>query len=82
MAEIFETRLNDKSVDGDVFRVLMNEEGQHSVWPAGLEIPEGWSQIGPTGPKAECVAFIDSNWTDMRPKSLRMVMTRRVESGN
>jgi MbtH protein len=79
MAKISEPRLNDKSVDGDVFRALTNEEGQHSVWPAGLEIPENWAQIGP---KAECVAFIDSNWTDMRPKSLRMVMTRRVESGN
>ena len=80
MIEVSETRLNDKSVDGDFFLVLVNEEGQHSIWPAGLAIANGWTQIGPIGPKAECVAFIDSNWTDMRPNSLREAVTRGTGS--
>lgn len=27
------------------YKVLINEEGQHSLWPAFLHIPEGWSTI-------------------------------------
>lgn len=80
MAEDSENRSRDRSIDGDVFLVLVNEEGQHSVWPAGIAVPDGWSRVGPIGSKTECVAFIDSNWTDMRPKSLRRAMTGRVES--
>ena len=63
--------LNSLGIDGDLFKVLVNSEGQHSLWPAGKEIPEGWSCIGPLAPKANCLAFVEANWTDMRPRSLR-----------
>jgi len=62
------------SIDGEEFLVLINDEGQHSIWPSALAIPPGWTQIGPVGPKAECLAFIETNWTDMRPVSLRNAM--------
>lgn len=52
--------------------VLVNHEEQHSLWPAGLAVPEGWSrQFGPA-PYAECVSFVDENWTDLRPASARV----------
>jgi MbtH protein len=31
--------------NGD-FLVLINDEGQHSLWPGFREIPGGWSAIG------------------------------------
>jgi MbtH protein len=62
---------NDITIDGDAFVVLVNAEGQHSIWPARKEIPEGWSRIRPAAPKGDCLNFIEANWTDMRPRSLR-----------
>ena len=64
------------SIDGDEFMVLINDEGQHSLWPSALAIPSGWRQIGPVGPKAECLAFVEANWTDMRPISLQHDMAK------
>jgi len=57
----------DDSVD---YLVLINHENQHSLWPAWREIPLGWSAIGPKGKRQECLAWIETHWTDMRPKSL------------
>lgn len=62
------------SIDGDEFVVLVNHEGQHSLWPSAITIPEGWTQTGPKGTKAECLAFVEANWTDMRPLSLQRAM--------
>jgi MbtH protein len=71
MSEDPKPRPDEVTIDGDVFIVLINGEEQYSIWPAGKAIPEGWSRVGPTGSKAECLAFIEANWTDMRPKTLR-----------
>lgn len=62
------------SIDGDEFVVLMNHEGQHSLWPSALAIPHGWTLTGPTGSKADCLAYIETHWTDMRPLSLQKAM--------
>ncbi|MGW3464746.1 hypothetical protein ACWDE9_36535, partial [Streptomyces olivaceoviridis] len=31
----------------------------------------GWQPVGKEGTEAECSAYVDEVWTDMRPKSLR-----------
>jgi MbtH protein len=56
--------------EGAVYCVLVNEDGQHSLWPTFLQAPEGWTAVGPEGDRGSCVAWIDANWTDMRPRSL------------
>ena len=61
--------------DGQEFVVLINEEGQHCLWPASLDIPSGWSRTGPSGVRALCLAWIEEHWTDMRPRSLAGRMT-------
>ena len=33
-----EKRLDDYTIDGDVHKVLMNDEGQYSIWPAGQRL--------------------------------------------
>jgi MbtH protein len=52
------------------YRVLVNERGEHSLWPAFREIPQGWSAVGVTGRRQECLGWIETHWTDMRARPL------------
>ncbi|HWE38985.1 MAG TPA: MbtH family protein [Isosphaeraceae bacterium] len=52
-------------------KVVVNHEGQYSLWPIDRANPPGWDDAGCTGTRADCLAFIERNWTDMRPLSLR-----------
>ena len=54
------------------YKVLINEEGQHSLWPAFLHIPEGWSTIYGEESKKNCLDYINANWIDLQPKSLKL----------
>ena len=56
------------------YQVLRNDEDQYSLWPADLEVPAGWYQVGKEGTKDECSTYVDEVWTDMRPLSLRKAM--------
>ncbi|GAA4436581.1 MbtH family protein [Actinokineospora soli] len=51
------------------FSVLVNAEDQHSLWPAFVPVPAGWTVVHEAD-RAACVDYIEANWTDMRPKSL------------
>ena len=62
-----------------VFHVLVNEEGQYSLWPAFKEVPPGWTIAHKSDTRAACLEFINQNWTDMRPKSLIERMERKAE---
>jgi MbtH protein len=53
------------------FNVVVNDEEQYSIWRDGKPLPEGWREVGKKGSKSECLSYIDSVWTDMRPLSLR-----------
>ncbi|HYW08938.1 MAG TPA: MbtH family NRPS accessory protein [Longimicrobium sp.] len=53
---------------------VVNHEGQYSIWLADRELPAGWSEAGRRGTRAECLAWIEEVWTDMRPLSLRQRM--------
>ncbi|WP_405749612.1 MbtH family NRPS accessory protein [Streptomyces sp. NBC_01411] len=52
------------------YLVLVNDEGQFSLWPDFAEVPAGWKITRPAADRASCVEFINENWTDMRPASL------------
>jgi MbtH protein len=56
--------------ENGVFHVLVNDEGQHSLWPSFVEVPSGWTIILKSESRTACLEFIERNWTDMRPKSL------------
>ena len=60
--------------DDILFQVVVNHEDQYSIWPVYMAIPEGWRAVGKSGLKAECLAYIEEVWTDMRPLSLRQKM--------
>ena len=54
-----------------LYLAVINHEEQYSIWPEGREIPGGWKQVFGPAVKDECLDFIEKNWTDMRPLSLR-----------
>jgi MbtH protein len=62
--------------DAAVFEVVLNHEEQYSIWPADREVPAGWKKAGKQGNKAECLAYVNEVWTDMRPLSLREKMSQ------
>ena len=53
------------------FLVLVNDEGQHSLWPAFARQPEGWTVALGEGPREAALAYVEEHWTDRRPRSLR-----------
>ncbi len=53
------------------WRVVVNGEGQYSLWPDGPRLPPGWEAVGPSASKAEGLERIAGLWTDMRPGRLR-----------
>lgn len=52
------------------FVVLVNGEGQHSLWPVFAEVPAGWEVAFEKETRENCLAYIEQNWTDLRPRSL------------
>jgi MbtH protein len=63
--------IREDSDDARVWRVVVNDEEQYSIWPAERENALGWRASGFQGTKQECLSHIESVWTDMRPRSLR-----------
>ncbi len=63
------------------YKVVINHEEQYSIWSAERENPLGWRDVGKAGTKAECLAYIEEVWTDMRPLSLRQHMDSQQEAG-
>ena len=74
----------DEEEDLITYKVVVNHEEQYSIWPVDRENPLGWEDRGPSGPKTECLAYINEVWTDMRPLSLRKHMeeTARQQAEN
>jgi MbtH protein len=56
------------------YKVLVNDEGQHSLWPEYVEVPPGWQVAFGEAGRQECLDYVEENWTDMRPKSLIRAM--------
>lgn len=56
--------------DNGSYLVLVNDENQHSLWPAYIDVPEGWRTVFGATSRQECLTYVEENWTDMRPASL------------
>jgi MbtH protein len=64
------TMTNPFDNEEGTFFALVNDEGQYSLWPAFADVPAGWT-VTQEGSRAACLSFIEENWTDLRPRSLR-----------
>ena len=58
------------------YLALINDEGQYSLWPVEIKIPTGWQSVHQGG-QQECLDYINSKWTDMRPNSLIEAATEK-----
>jgi len=52
------------------FLVLVNDEGQHSLWPSFADVPAGWNAVFGEDTRDACLEYVEKNWTDLRPRSL------------
>jgi MbtH protein len=46
------------------YKVVVDEHGNHMVWPIGLANQAGWRDGGPAGSIEDCLAFIAAVWSD------------------
>ena len=52
------------------FLVLVNDEGQHSLWPSFATVPAGWDVAHAESSRQEALDYVEANWTDIRPRSV------------
>ncbi len=71
---------SEEQEDITIYKVVVNDEEQYSIWPVDRENPLGWRDAGKSGSKSECLAYIKEVWTDMRPLSLRKQMEEAARS--
>jgi MbtH protein len=60
------------------YLVLVNDEDQHSLWPAYLDAPPGWRIAFGSADRAACLTYVETTWTDLRPRTLREAMARQL----
>jgi len=53
-----------------VYLVLVNDENQHSLWPAFQAVPAGWTVAHGDDSRENSLKYVAAHWTDMRPVSL------------
>jgi MbtH protein len=66
--------------DTKQYKVVVNHQEQYSIWFAHRSNPRGWRDAGKVGTKPECLEYIQANWSDMRPLSLRLKMDEAFEA--
>lgn len=62
------------------FFVLVNDEGQHSLWPEFAAVPGGWTIVHGVDDRAACLEYVNTHWQDMRPRSLVAAMAADASS--
>jgi MbtH protein len=67
--------------ENGTYHVLLNNEGQHSLWPSFIAVPSGWKIVLKSESRAACLDYIEKNWTDMRPNSLINAMNEIPPQG-
>lgn len=62
------------------YLVLVNDEGQHSLWPAFIDVPGGWAVAHGEDSRDACLQYVEAHWTDMRPASLVRAMDAAADA--
>jgi MbtH protein len=68
---------NPFDAEDGTFHVLVNDEGQHSLWPAFVDVPAGWSIVLASTTRQSCIDYVNEHWVDMRPRSLIQAMEQQ-----
>ena len=48
-----------------IFLALVNDVGQHSLWPCSINVPSGWAVAHGPDKRKGCLDYIEENWTTM-----------------
>jgi MbtH protein len=56
------------------YLVLINDEGQYSLWPSFVDVPAGWEVVLSDADRQTALDYVNEHWTDMRPRSLAEAM--------
>jgi MbtH protein len=67
------------TLENATYKVVVNHEAQYSIWLAEKENPLGWTDVGKSGTKTDCLTYITEVWTDMRPLTLRTKLAEREQ---
>ena len=70
----------DEGTGKTTYKVVVNEAGLYSIWPADRENALGWNDAGKMGTPQECTAHIGDVYTDTPPHGLQKEEAR-VTSG-
>lgn len=60
------------------FLVLVNDEGQYSLWPSFADVPPGWTVAMEEDTRQAALDYVEKHWTDMRPRSLIEAMEKHA----
>jgi uncharacterized protein YbdZ (MbtH family) len=63
--------------DEDSYFVFVNNEEQHSLWPAFVDVPAGSRVVYG---EADCAACLDQNWADVRANSIHDLLAKGRQS--
>lgn len=55
--------------EGGQYIVLVNKEGQHSLWPVLLPVPLGWDTVLAASSRTACLEFVERHWIDLRAQN-------------
>ena len=69
--------MNPFEDESGTYLVLVNDENQHSLWPAFNAVPAGWTVVHGEDTRQNCLEYVSAHWTDMRPASLISQMGRQ-----
>ncbi|ADP82525.1 YqcI/YcgG family protein [Pseudofrankia inefficax] len=72
----------DREPSRRLFKVVVNQEQQYSVWPQERRNALGWFDTPVTGTRNECLDSIELTWSDLRPRSLRRRMSVSAGAGS
>lgn len=67
---------NPFDAQNDAYLVVVNAEGQHSLWPDLMDVPAGWEVAHGPADRAACLEYVTVHWTDLRPRSVAVFLDR------
>lgn len=50
------------------FLILVNGNGQYSLWPLDIDVPVGWHIAYGDDTRARCLEFVTERWIDLAPR--------------
>ncbi|WP_051829531.1 MbtH family protein [Streptomyces novaecaesareae] len=57
-------------VEDAEFLVLVDAQGRHSLWPAAVAVPAGWTAAYGPADRAASLSYVNVHWTDLGPSGL------------